>query len=66
MPSVSNRSIWGGYTIPIIIVVLGIVGVFDIIFFVAFLVVLGYYLYRIEKRLSELEGNPASQKPGKP
>lgn len=55
MPPVSKPSPWGGYTIPVIIVFLGIVGLFDFIFFIAFLALLGYYLYRVEKRVSALE-----------
>jgi hypothetical protein len=51
----------------LIIALLGILGLtVDAIFLLAFFVVLAYYLYRIERRLSQLEGNPASQKPGKP
>jgi len=52
---VSKPSPWGGYTIPLLIVFLGIVGLFDFIFFVAFLALLGYFLYRVEKRVSALE-----------
>jgi uncharacterized membrane protein len=52
---VSKPSPWGGYTIPILIVFLGIVGLFDFIFFIAFLALLGYYLYRVEKRVTALE-----------
>jgi len=60
----SNQGAWGGYTMPVIIVLLGILGItIDLIFLVAFFVVLGYYLYRTEKRISALEGNPAGQKP---
>ena len=55
VPPVSKPSPWGGYTIPVIIVFLGIVGLFDFIFFIAFLALLGYYLYRVEKRVSALE-----------
>jgi len=55
VPPVSKPSPWGGYTIPIIIVFLGIVGLFDFIFFIAFLALLGYYLYRVEKRVTALE-----------
>jgi uncharacterized membrane protein len=59
---VSNQSPWGGYTIPLIIVILGILGItVDLIFLIAFIVVVGYYLYKIERRVSELEGNPAGQ-----
>ena len=54
----SNQGFWGGYNLPILIVVLGILFAFlvDLIIFIAFVAVLGYYLYRVEKRLSELEG----------
>ena len=61
----SNQSIWGGYNLPIIVVLLGVLGIFiDLLFLVAFFAVLGYYLYRIEKRLTELEqGKPPSNGP---
>ena len=51
----SKPSPWGGYTIPMLIVFLGVIGLFDFIFFVAFLALLGYYLYRVEKRLTAIE-----------
>jgi hypothetical protein len=66
---VSNRSAWGGFNLPLIIVVLGILGIFvDFIFFVAFVAVLGYYLYRLDKRLNKLEGGSTSdtEPPKKP
>jgi len=48
---------------PVILILLGIFGlIVSTIFLLAFFVVLGYYLYRIEKRISSLEGNPASQR----
>jgi len=57
----SGQSIWSGFNIPLILIVLGVLGVFlDFLFFIAFIAVLGYYLYRLEKRISELEG-PGSQ-----
>jgi len=59
----STQNPWGGYTMPVIIVVLGIVGLFIYIFFIVFVAMLGYYLYRIEKRLSALEANTARQQP---
>jgi len=49
--------------LPAIIVILGIVGLFIYIFFIAFVALLGYYLYRLDKRLSALEGNSAGQQP---
>jgi len=49
---------------PVILILLGIFGlIVDTIFLLAFFIVLGYYLYRIEKRVSSLEGNPAGQRP---
>jgi len=58
---VSGQSIWGGFNMPLIIIVLGVLGVFlDFIFFIAFIALLGYYLYRLERRISNLEG-PGSQ-----
>jgi len=59
----STQNPWGGYTMPVIIAVLGIVGLFIYIFFIVFVAMLAYYLYRIEKRLSALEGNTAGQQP---
>jgi len=60
----STQSVWGGYTMPLIIALLGIFGlVVDTIFLLAFFVLLGYYLYRVEKRISALEGSPAGQHP---
>ena len=51
----SNPPVLGGFSMPIIIVVLGVLGLFDIVFFFAFVGVLGYYLYKLEKRTKELE-----------
>jgi len=63
----SSQTAWGGYTMPLIIIVLGILGLtVDLIFLLAFIVVVGYYLYRIEKRVSALEGGAPSPKPGQP
>lgn len=42
---------------PLLLAVLGVLGItLDLIFLLVFFVVLGYYLYRVEKRLSTLEG----------
>ena len=58
----SAQNLWGGYTLPLILILLGVFGlVIDPIFLLAFFVLLGYYLYRVEKRLSALEGSPAGQ-----
>ena len=62
----SKPSPWGGYTIPMLIVFLGVIGLFDFIFFVAFLALLGYYLYRVEKRLSALEAKAGIGQQSKP
>jgi len=49
---------------PLIIVLLGIFGlIVDTIFLLAFFALLGYYLYRIERRISALEGSSAGQRP---
>ncbi len=49
---------------PLIIALLGVFGlIVDTIFLLAFFVVLGYYLYRVEKRISALEGNPSGRQP---
>lgn len=62
----STQSPWGGYTMPLILIVLGVLGItVDLIFLIAFVILVGYYLYRIEKRLSQLEGGPAGQQPQK-
>ena len=51
---------------PLILIVLGVLGItVDLIFLIAFVILVGYYLYRIEKRLSQLEGGPAGQQPQK-
>jgi len=51
---------------PLIIIILGVLGItVDLIFLIAFVVVVGYYLYRVEKRLSQLEGSPTGQQPPK-
>jgi len=58
----STQSPWGGYTIPVILAFLGIFGItVNGFFLLAFFIVLAYYLYRVEKRVSALEGNPANQ-----
>ena len=47
---------------PLILAVLGVLGItLDLIFLLAFFIVIGYYLYRVEKRLSILDGG---QQPG--
>jgi hypothetical protein len=49
---------------PVILAFLGIFGItVNGFFLLAFFIVLAYYLYRIEKRVSVLEGNPPSQQP---
>jgi len=64
VPSVSKPSPWSGYTIPLILAVFGILGItVDLIFLLAFFIVLAYYLYRTEKRISALEGSPTAQQP---
>jgi len=64
VPPVSTQSPWGGYTMPVILALLGVFGlIVDTLFLLAFFIVLAYYLYRIEKRISSLEGNPAGQRP---
>ncbi|HUK80274.1 MAG TPA: hypothetical protein VLU91_06390 [Nitrososphaerales archaeon] len=60
----SKPSPWSGYTIPLILAVFGILGItVDLIFLLAFFIVLAYYLYRTEKRISALEGGPTTQQP---
>jgi len=58
----SAQSPWSGYMIPVILAFLGIFGIIvNGFFLLAFFIVLAYYLYRVEKRVAALEGNPASQ-----
>jgi len=60
----SAQSPWSGYTIPVILAFLGVFGItVNGFFLIAFFLVLAYYLYRIEKRLSAMEGNPTNQHP---
>ena len=57
----SAQSPWGGYTVPVILAFLGVFGItVNGFFLLAFFIVLAYYLYRVEKRVSALEGNPAN------
>lgn len=59
----STQSFWSGYTMPVIIAFLGIFGItVNGFFLLAFFVVLAFYLYRLEKRISSLEGNPSGQR----
>ena len=56
----STQSPWSGYMIPVVLAFLGIFGIIvNGFFLLAFFVVLAYYLYRVEKRVSALEGNSA-------
>jgi len=67
VPPVSSKSFWTGYTMPLTIILLGILGlIIDPIFLLAFVVLVGYYLYRLEKRVSQLEGDGTGQQPAKP
>ena len=60
----SAQSPWGGYTVPVILAFLGVFGItVNGFFLLAFFIVLSYYLYRIEKRLSAVEGNPTNLQP---
>ena len=65
MSPVSKPNPWGGYTVPLIITILGLLFALfvDLILFIVFVAVLGYYLYRLEKRISALEGSPTAQQP---
>jgi len=48
----------------VILIVLGILGlIVDALFLLAFFIVLGYYLYRVDRRISALEGNPMGRQP---
>jgi len=60
----SSQSIWGGYSMALIIIILGVLGlIIDTLFLLAFVVLVGYYLYRIEKRVSDLEGRAPGGQP---
>ena len=63
----SNRSVFGGPALPFLILVFGLLGILvDALFFIIFVLLLGYYLYRIEKRLNGLEGQSGLRaQPGK-
>ena len=52
----------GSLTLVILIVVLGFVGlIVEPIIFLAFIAVLGYYLYKVERRLMDLEAAAVSR-----
>ena len=51
---------FGGMNLVIIITALGFLGLLvSIVFLLAFFAVLGYYLYKLERRISGLEGGPS-------
>jgi hypothetical protein len=52
----SNQSIFGGFNLPLIVILLGLLGLLiSPIFLLAFVVLVGYYLYRLDKRVANLE-----------
>ena len=59
----SSKNPSSGLTLVILIVILGVVSLFDIVLFFAFIAVLGYYLNRTEKRLMVLEAASAAHTP---
>jgi UPF0716 family protein affecting phage T7 exclusion len=61
----SNRGSIGGLNLPIIIAVLGILGLFEPLLLLVFFAVLGYFLYRLEKRVANLEPQQPSDE-GRP
>ena len=61
----SNQGVFGGPGLAILVVALGLLGILvDLLFFVAFVVVVGYAIYRMEKRVGALEGTAGA--PGQP
>ena len=58
----SSQGVFAGPGLAILVVLLGVIGLLiEPLIFLVFIIVLGYYLYRIEKRLSALEGPPGAQ-----
>ena len=58
----SSQGVFAGPGLAILVVLLGVIGLLiEPLIFLVFIIVLGYYLYRIEKRLSALEGPPRAQ-----
>ena len=51
----SSQSVFGGPMMAILVVILGFFSLFEPIVFFLFFAVLGYYLYRLDKRLTQLE-----------
>ncbi len=57
----NNPSILGGKSLLIILAVLGIFSLFDILLYFLFIAVLVYYVYRLEKRIANLEAGVPSE-----
>ncbi len=54
--STTSASPFAGTNLVILIILLGLLGLFiEPLFLVAFVAVLGYYLYKLERRTQELE-----------
>jgi len=52
---------------PILITALGLLGLtVDFLFFIAFVALLGYYLYNLEKRVENMEQHSNGSPPKKP
>lgn len=62
----SKPSMFGGPTLLILVVLLGVFGLFIPLLLLAFFVVLGYYLYMLERRLTSLEGAGLARMPQAP
>ncbi len=61
----SAPSTFGGRGLLIVLAVLGVLALFDIILYFAFIGVLVYYIYRLEKRIGDLESKLIQSGPGK-
>ncbi len=60
----SNPSPFGGTNLVVLIILLGLLGlIIEPLFLLAFIAALGYYLYRIEKRMSNLEAGIPAEAP---
>ena len=58
----SGQGVFRGPGLAILVMLLGVVGLLiEPLVFLVFVVVLGYELYKIEKRLAERETNPADR-----
>ncbi len=60
----SYPSPFGGTNLVVLIILLGLLGlIIEPLFLLAFIAALGYYLYKIEKRVSSLEAGISAEAP---